>query len=42
MTDENGSCSLRGYMEDLVAISAPGYEKRDLLVQDILNNSDRG
>jgi len=38
-TDGSGSCSLKGYPEDFVAISASGYEKVVLLLQDILNNN---
>ena len=38
-TDENGILSFRGYPNDFVSISAPGYERRVLLLQEIINNS---
>lgn len=37
-TDENGASSLKGYLNDYITISASGYEKSIILVQDIIND----
>lgn len=40
LTDKNGTCLLKGYAEDFVNISAPGYEETIIMVQNILNNNN--
>lgn len=38
-TDENGTCSLKGYLNGFVTVSAPNYEKSVSLVQDIISDN---
>lgn len=39
-TDENGASALKGYLDQLVTINAPGFEKRTILVQDLIKDSN--
>jgi TonB-linked SusC/RagA family outer membrane protein len=38
-TDENGACASQGYPNDYISISASGYDKVVVLVQEVLTNS---
>lgn len=39
MTDGSGTCSFQAYTKDFVSISASGYDKKVVLIQDIINNN---
>jgi len=39
-TDENGECSFKGYLDQIVSVTVPGYEKCTILVQDIKRDNN--